>query len=98
MNALDKLLGFLSPTFKSTMPVDLGRVETELSDEQKKLIGQEEKKPGIESIRVNITEDPEKKEEPKKQTGLATLPTKRDIFNEIFIDDNIRNINIIQRF
>ena len=73
MNALDKFLGFLSPTFKSTMPVDLGRVETELSDEQKKLIGQEEKKPGIESIRVNLVEDPEKKEEPKKQTGLASL-------------------------
>ena len=35
MNALDKFLGFLSPTFKSTMPVDLGTVETELSDEQK---------------------------------------------------------------
>ena len=27
MNALDKFLGFLSPTFKSTMPVDLGRVD-----------------------------------------------------------------------
>jgi len=72
MNALDKFLGFLSPTFKSTMPVDLGRVETELSDEQKKLIGQEEKKPGIESIRVNIAEDPEKK------TGLASLNKKSD--------------------
>ena len=71
MNALDKFLGFLSPTFKSTMPVDLGRVETELSDEQKKLIGQEEKKPGIESIRVNIAEDPEKK------TGLASLNNKK---------------------
>ena len=72
MNALDKFLGFLSPTFKSTMPVDLGTVETELSDEQKKLIGQEEKKPGIESIRVNIAEDPEKK------TGLASLNKKSD--------------------
>ena len=72
MNALDKFLGFLSPTFKSTMPVDLGTVETELSDEQKKLIGQEEKKPGIESIRVNLVEDPEKK------TGLASLNKKSD--------------------
>lgn len=38
MNALDKLLGFLSPTFKSTMPVDLGRVETQLEDDQKGLL------------------------------------------------------------
>ena len=72
MNALDKLLGFLSPTFKSTMPVDLGRVETQLEDDQKRFIGQEEKKPDIESIRVNLVEDPEKK------TGLASLNKKSD--------------------
>jgi hypothetical protein len=88
MNALDKFLGFLSPTFKSTMPVDLGTVETELSDEQKKLIGQEEKKPGIESIRVNIAEDPEKK------TGLASLniDDRKKVLESVMLDESGQNL------
>ena len=88
MNALDKFLGFLSPTFKSTIPVDLGTVETELSDEQKKLIGQEEKKPGIESIRVNIAEDPEKK------TGIASLNIndRKKMLESVMLDEAGQNL------
>jgi hypothetical protein len=48
---------------------ELGKVETKLTDDQKRFIGQEEKKPNIESIRVNLVEDPEKK------TGIASLNT-----------------------
>ena len=51
---------------------ELGKVETKLTDDQKRFIGQEEKKPDIESIRVNLVEDPEKK------TGLASLNKKSD--------------------
>jgi hypothetical protein len=80
-------------------PVDLGNVIARPTPEQiADAIKDTKKKENIESIRVNLVEDPEKKEEPKKQTGLATLPTKRDIFNEIFIDDNIRNINMFEQY
>ena len=80
-------------------PVDLGNVIARPTPEQiADAMKDPKKKKDIESIRVNLVEDPEKKEEPKKQTGLATLPTKRDIFNEIFIDDNIRNINMFEQY
>ena len=51
---------------------ELGKVETKLTDDQKRFIGQEKDKSDIESIRVNLVEDPEKK------TGLASLNKKSD--------------------
>ena len=59
MSALDKLFGGIlsavSPTYEANRPIDLGTVETQLSDEQKKLIGQE-KNTGLAGLNINKEE------------------------------------------
>ena len=59
MSALDKLFGgilsVVSPTYEANRPIDLGTVETQLSDEQKKLIGQE-KNTGLAGLNINKEE------------------------------------------